>query len=94
MKRKWFKRAGIVLAAALLYLAVGAAAPFAKQPEIQKETRERFLQTDFYADGAGNERAALLTENEEALTERLRLLEGARERIVLSTFVFRRVESG
>ena len=94
MKRKWFKRAGIVLAAALLYLAVGAAAPFAKQPEIQKETRERFLQTDFYADGAGNERAALLTGNEEALTERLRLMEGARERIVLSTFEFRSDESG
>ena len=86
--------AGIALAALLVYLIAGAVIPFIQQPEVRQETVGQFRRTGFFGEEAGNERAALLVGNGEALEERIRLVEGARERIVLSTFEFRSDESG
>ena len=94
MIKRGIRIAGLALLALLVYLAAGAALPFIRQPEVSRETAERFEETEFYGDEAGNERAALLTENGEALAERIRLIEGAQERIILSTFEFRSDESG
>ena len=94
MKKKMIRGAGIALAALLVYLIAGAVIPFIQQPEVRQETVGQFRRTGFFGEEAGNERAALLVGNGEALEERIRLVEGARERIVLSTFEFRSDESG
>lgn len=94
MIKRGIRIAGLALLALLVYLAAGAALPFIRQPEMSRETAEQFEETEFYGDETGNERAALLTENGEALAERIRLIEGAQERIILSTFEFRSDESG
>lgn len=87
-----------VIAAILLvmafYLIVGAMAPFIRQPEISPETVERVEKTEFTGEEVSRERAAVLTENGDALEERIRLISQAKERIILSTFEFRVDESG
>lgn len=83
-----------VLAAALCYIAAGAVLPFVRQPEVTAETMARFEEKEFYAEAPGTERAAVLSDNVDALAERIRLISRAQERIILSTFEFRNDESG
>ena len=83
-----------VLAAALCYIAAGAVLPFVRQPEVTAETMARFEEKEFYAEDPGTERAAVLSDNVDALAERIRLISRAQERIILSTFEFRNDESG
>lgn len=78
----------------LIYVLVGAVLPFSKQPEIAQETKDNFKVTDYYGQETGADRAKILEDNGEALTERLRLIGGAKERIILSTFDFRTDDSG
>lgn len=84
----------ILMAAALCYILAGAVLPFVHQPKVSEETKERFEQKNFYGEAAGTERAAILSDNVEALAERIRLISHAEERIILSTFEFRNDESG
>ena len=84
----------ILMAAALCYILAGAVLPFVCQPKVSEETKERFEQKNFYGEAAGTERAAILSDNVEALAERIRLISHAEERIILSTFEFRNDESG
>ena len=93
MKKMW-RIPLAVLAVVLCYLIAGAVLPFVHPPAVREETKQRFAQKEFYGDGAGNERAAVLSDNVEALAERIRLISQARERIILSTFEFRNDESG
>ena len=83
-----------VLLVLAIYLIAGAILPFVPQPEVREETKEAFSQKEFYGQEASGERAAVLAGNEEALEERIRLISGAQERIILSTFEFRSDESG
>lgn len=83
-----------LLAAALCYIVIGAVIPFVRQPGISEKTKEEFAQKEFYGEDAGGERAAILSDNMEALAERIRLISHAKERIILSTFEFRNDESG
>ena len=71
-----------------------AVLPFVCQPKVSEETKERFEQKNFYGETAGAERAAVLSDNVDALAERIRLISHAEERIILSTFEFRNDESG
>ena len=82
------------VAAVLCYILAGAMIPFVRQPEVTEETKEQFDQMEFYGQETGGERAAILSDNVEALAERIRLISCARERIILSTFEFRSDESG
>lgn len=79
----------------LLYILVGAMAPFAMQKSIS-DVENTFRKEDFYAgenDIACPDRAHVVEDNTEALTLRLRMINEARERIILSTFDFREDES-
>ena len=83
-----------IVAAVLCYIVLGAVLPFVYQPEVKEETKEQFEQKSFYEEDVSNERAAILSDNVDALAERIRLISHARERIILSTFEFRNDESG
>lgn len=83
-----------VLLAAVLYLFAGAVLPFLLHPQISEETKNKVSQMNFTKQGTGNERVRILSDNGEALEERIRLISQAKERIILSTFEFRSDESG
>ena len=59
----------ILMAAALCYILAGAVLPFVHQPKVSEETKERFEQKNFYGEAAGTERAAILSDNVEALAD-------------------------
>lgn len=95
MLRTWLKKhwLPLLLLAAFLYLAIGATAPFFHYKTIPDKTKEQFSTKTFYQDGPGVDRAMILETNESAWEERLRLMNLAQERIILSTFDFRDGES-
>lgn len=79
----------------LLYILVGAMAPFAMQKSVS-DGENIIRKEDFYAgenDAACPDRAHVVEDNTEALSLRLRMINEARDRIILSTFDFREDES-
>ena len=50
--------------------------------------------SECYGSGIGSDRARILEDNGEALDERIRLIAGAKERVILSTFDFRADDGG
>ena len=95
MLRTWLKKhwLPLLLLAAFLYLAIGATAHLFHYKTIPDKTKEQFSTKTFYQDGPGVDRAMILETNESAWEERLRLMNLAQERIILSTFDFRDGES-
>ncbi len=84
---------GIVLLIAA-YLILGAVIPYIKQPEISENYKESFDSSSFYSDRVSCDRAAVIEENGDALKARIRLIESAKKRIILSTFDFRSDTAG
>lgn len=84
----------ILAAAIVLYLILGAILPYTHQPEVKEETKSAFTAADYYGTDVIEERAGIISDNGEALEERIRLIAQAKERIVLSTFEFHADESG
>lgn len=78
----------------LSYVAAGAVIPFTEQPSVSERTMADFHAEDFYGEENGIERAAVISDNEAALKERIRLISQAKECVVLSTFEFDADESG
>lgn len=78
---------------ALLYLIVGATAPFFSYPEVTESTVSGFDLSEFRQGTPGCDRAGIIETNEGAWEERMRLLSRAEERIVLATFDMRPGES-
>lgn len=93
-KKKIAKWVGAIFLSLLLYIMVGAVAPYVKSPEVSEETKKRIQNTDYLGKGPSGERARILVDNGTALAERIRLISQAKERIILSTFDFRADESG
>lgn len=60
--------------------------PYARHPKISNETSQSFNIEDYYSDSTSSDRAMILSTNEDALTERLRLINNAKTSIVMSTF--------
>lgn len=89
MKVRILKIAGFILLLFLVYIVVCGVVPplFHKEADVNKIICE---ETDT---GAG-ERILCIDDNQEALIWRLRIIEAAREEIVLSTFDFREDNSG
>lgn len=75
------------------YFLIGAIAPFVVQKNVSKEYASSFNNDDFYGDKPSVDRASILESNQSALDERIRLLDMAKERIILSTFDMRDGES-
>ncbi len=86
----------IVLVALILYELLGIVLSYRKQPVISEHTKQETdrLIEQLYETGSSPERAMVIEENEEALWQRVRLIEHAQKEIVLSTFAFHSDESG
>lgn len=72
----------------VLYLIIGASVPYIFQPQVSEETKETFNPDECYGQEECSERAMIIEENGDALTERLRFIDNATESIILSTFEF------
>ena len=68
--------------------------PYARQPAVTAATIEGFTASDFYGNSDTGERARIISDNGEALAERIRLISQAEEEIILSTFDFNADDSG
>lgn len=78
----------------VLYLFLGVFLSYKKQPGISQAYQSAFHAEDCYADTVSADRACIIEDNEEALRERLKMIEQAKDRVILSTFEFRADESG
>lgn len=78
----------------IVYLLLGATLPYLYQPEMKAEDKENFEPSQFYAENASCDRAAVIEDNGAALAERLCMIEHAQYSIILSTFDFRSDTSG
>ncbi|MDO4306119.1 MAG: phospholipase D-like domain-containing protein [Eubacteriales bacterium] len=87
-------RWGLLVLAAALYLILGGALPYLKQPEVSETYRQEFDASRFYSDEASCDRAAVIEKNGDALAERIRLIGQAEESVILSTFDFRSDTAG
>ena len=90
--RSWI-RPGTVVLIIVLYLLLGAILPFARQPKPAEKSAAFHPQSVYGTEGTG-QRVDLITDNEEALAERIRLISQAQDRIILSTFDFRADSAG
>lgn len=91
MKKKIFK----ILVGFAIYLIILAIIPFLHQPAVSQQTEDKVQQQLKYSkDKSTKERAYILSDNGEALEERIRMLSQANEQIILSSFEFRTDDSG
>ena len=82
---KWFLLALLLI---VCYVAGGALLPFVRTKQVSEDFKNQFSVEEFYGSGSPD-RAAVVETSQDALDVRLRMLDGARERIVLSTFDIR-----
>ncbi len=68
--------------------------PYARQPAVTADTAGQFSSVSFYGEEDSGERAHVISDNGEALAERIRLISQAKEEIILSTFDFDADNSG
>lgn len=78
----------LLLLMVVIYLAAGACLPFVRAKQVSEEFKQGFNVESFYGTGSPD-RAAVVETSQDALDVRLRMLDEARERIVLSTFDIR-----
>lgn len=90
IKKHWI---ACLVTAFILYVLIGAMAPFANYKELLPETAASVEVSRFFQESTDGERAAILETGDSAWEERIRLLNGAKERIVLSTFDMREGQS-
>lgn len=92
-KKKFIRITLLVLAAVFLYLVIGAIAPFFKTKKMEDTTGADAVVSRVMADRGSPDRAMILETNQSALEERIRLINMAKENIVLTTFDLRQGES-
>ena len=83
----------IVLILILIYIIL-LTVPYLPHKTVSEEYKEKDAAAEYYSDTAGTERIAYIDDNNEALLYRLRMIEEAKESIVLSTFDFNDDEAG
>ena len=93
-KRHW-KLYTIILAVCLIVglLLLAVMAPFLGYKKVSETTKNNFSMSRFYHEDEGVDRAMLMETNMSAWEERIRLMNQAKERIILSTFDMREGES-
>lgn len=96
IRGKTFKNSIIftIFALFLLFILIGIITPYIKQPEVSQSYQDEFNIEDYYGTHTSKDRATILEKNDVALEERIRLIENAKNRIILSTFDFRSDVSG
>ena len=93
MKKHRLRNRLLVLFLLLAYICA-IVLPYARQPAVTAATIEGFTASDFYGNSDTGERARIISDNGEALAERIRLISQAEEEIILSTFDFNADDSG
>lgn len=83
----------IILILILLYLAA-LIVPYITNKKVSGSFRKSFSEKTFYSDKTGTERVAYIDDNTEALLYRLRMIEDAKNEIILSTFDFNSDRAG
>lgn len=98
MKIKIIKRVVLSVLAVILvlvaYMFIGGFAAYTKQPKLSDEDIKELDEKNIWGDRNAVERAAIIEDNNEALIERIRLINNAKNEIVMSTFAFHADESG
>lgn len=94
MKRWGKKKITIItVISVILYFIIGIIAPFLITKEVDNEFADSVKSEMFYSDDISVDRAMILETNQSAWDERLRMLDKAKEEIILSTFDMRDGES-
>ena len=93
LPKKIISIVAIVILCYLLYLIIGATAPFGHYPEVTKQEKQNFFSLSDFGEEISCDRAMILEENQDALVERLRLMSLAKKQIVLTTFDMREGQS-
>ena len=89
------RRLLLALGLFLLLVLLSVTVPYAfDHPQVSEDYIHWVAETDFTDTTSGIDRVRLLTENEAALEERIRLISQAEERIIYVTFDFRADSSG
>ena len=83
-----------VLLLALLYVVVGAVAPFLHHPRLTPQEQAAFDPASVYGTGCSDQRVDIIADNTQALAERLRLISQAQDQVILSSFDFRTDTAG
>lgn len=84
-----------VILCVLIYELAGAAIGYHHQPKVSEETRKKFdLEKYMEKESVTEERAAVIEDNLDALIQRVRLIENAKEEVILSTYAFHSDRSG
>lgn len=73
----------------LLYLIIGACAPFFCYQTLSPEAERQIRETEYFQNSPGTERVMLLETNISAWEQRIRMIQLAEKEIILSTFDFR-----
>lgn len=98
-RHKMWKIPLLILAVVVLialYELIGIFIAYKKQPDISAVTKKETVRElqQIHNAKKSKERAVVIEDNEKALVERIRLIENAKEEIILSTFAFHSDESG
>ncbi len=78
----------------LAYIVAGVMGPYFVQPEVSQSYQDGFDVNSYYSDTISCDTASLVEDNMEALAQRIRMIESAEERVILSTFDFRADTAG
>lgn len=89
----WKRWLVLLVLAAVLYLIIGMMAPFWHMKDVSEEYKKSFDVSQFYGEQESVDRAAVVESSMDALDERIRLINRASERIIMSTFDMRPGES-
>lgn len=94
--RPEFKKIHILycVLAGIGYIALGTCISYCVQPTLSSDYAEKVNTADFYSETECNERAMLIEYGDDALDERIRIINYAKESLIVSTFDLRRDNSG
>ena len=81
----WKRCLVLLVLAAVLYLIIGMMAPFWHMKDVSEEYKKSFDVSQFYGEQESVDRAAVVESSMDALDERIRLINRASERIIMST---------
>lgn len=88
-KKKIIKTIIILLILYVIYMILGATLPFVSHKEVSDSVKEKLDVNRFFGDGVSVDRAAVVEDSDEALDIRLRMLNDAKEKIIMSSFSFK-----
>lgn len=77
-----------ILACYIVYVLIAMLVPFANLKPVS-DVNKTFDRNEYYSDEVSVDRGEIIEDNDEALAERIRLIQGAEKQIILSTFDMR-----